>query len=731
MRSPVRGRDDSSIWSKVMIYTGTALSVDILPSGIANLVFDLQDSSVNKFNQQTLRELQEATGKLREADIKGVIFSSAKSTFVVGADITEFTAMFEQGEEQIHNWLVEANKVFTDIEDLPVPTVTAINGIALGGGFEMAISTDFRVATANAVVGFPEVKLGILPGFGGTVRMPRLIGADNANQWIGSGSHIKAAQAFKEGALDSIVEPEKLIDAAEKIIAQCNEGKLDIQKIRSAKNSPLTLGPIEMTVAFDTAMAMIAAKAGPNYPAPATAVSVMKKAATLDRAGALEAEHQGFIKLATSPVAADLVQMFLNDQFLAGKAKGYARNAGDIKLAGILGAGIMGGGISYQSALKGTPVLMKDIAQEGLDLGMDEARKLLEKRVARGRLDAAGMFGILSKITPTLDYDDFSNVDIVVEAVVENPNVKKAVLAEIEGLVTEDTIIASNTSTISIDELAPSLKRPENFCGMHFFNPVPVMPLVEVIRGEKTSEETIATTVAYAKKIGKTPIVVNNCPGFLVNRVLFPYFGAFSTLLNEGAEIKQIDRAMEKFGWPMGPAYLLDVIGLDTAVHAQGVMADGFERMNLTFESAIDKLYAQNNLGQKSGSGFYLYEKDKRGKPKKLPNPELPALLESVREGKRDFEDQEIVERMMVAMCLEVARCLEDNIVETAIEADMGLILGLGFPPFRGGALRYADSLGLAQFGEIADKYAHLGELYQPTEKIREMAAAGKTFYGV
>jgi 3-hydroxyacyl-CoA dehydrogenase/enoyl-CoA hydratase/3-hydroxybutyryl-CoA epimerase/enoyl-CoA isomerase len=341
------------------------------------------------------------------------------------------------------------------------------------------------------------------------------------------------------------------------------------------------------------------------------------------------------------------------------------------------------------------------------------------------------MFGVLSNITPTLDYDDFGKVDIVVEAVVENPKVKKAVLSELEGLVTEDAIIASNTSTISIDELATALKRPDKFCGMHFFNPVPLMPLVEVIRGEKTSDETIATTVAYAKKMGKTPIVVNNCPGFLVNRVLFPYFGAFSKLLHDGADINQIDRVMEKFGWPMGPAYLLDVVGLDTGVHAQQVMADGFDRMKVGFESAIDKLYAQGDLGQKSGRGFYVYETDKRGKPKKLPNPELPALLDSIRDGAKDFEDQEIVERMMVAMCLEVARCLEDGVVETAIEADMGLILGLGFPPFRGGALRYADSLGLAQFCEIADKYAHLGELYQPTEKIREMAAANKTFYGV
>ncbi|GJM13138.1 MAG: fatty acid oxidation complex subunit alpha [Pseudohongiella sp.] len=712
-----------------MIYSGKALSVDVLPSGIANLVFDLDGSSVNKFDQATLQELQQAVAALQSADVSGLVLSSAKSTFIVGADITEFTSKFAEGEQQVHAWLVEVNKIFSDLEDLPFPTVAAINGIALGGGFELAISADYRVATESAVVGFPEVKLGILPGFGGTVRMPRLIGADNANQWISSGSHIKAKQAFAEGALDSIVEEEILIEAAERIIQQCNEGKLDYKKIRSQKTSALMLSPIELNVAFETAKGMVAAAAGPHYPAPITAVKTMQAAAGMDRAGALELEHQGFIKLAATDVAANLVQMFLNDQYLGGLAKKQQAAAKPISKAAVLGAGIMGGGIAYQSALKGTPIIMKDIAQEGIDLGMAEARKQLEKQVAKGRIDANKMFDILSSIDPTLAYDSIDSADIVVEAVVENPKIKQSVLTELEALVSDDTIIATNTSTISVDELATVLKRPENFCGMHFFNPVPVMPLVEVIRGAKSSDETIATTVAYAKKMGKTPIVVNNCPGFLVNRILFPYFGAFSRLLSDGADYRQIDKAMERFGWPMGPAYLLDVVGLDTAVHAQAVMADGFDRMKSDLDTVIEKLFEQKALGQKSGSGFYRYEPDKKGKPKKLPNPDTEQLASSMATASKDFEDQEIVERMMLTLCMETIRCLEDGIVNTAIEADMGLVLGIGFPPFRGGALRYVDSLGLSQFCAIADKYADLGELYHPTDELRAMAAANKTFY--
>ena len=713
-----------------MIYQGKALNVDVLASGVAHLVFDLEESSVNKFNRQTLEDLQAAVAALKTADIEGVIFSSAKSAFIVGADITEFTAKFSESDQQILEWLVAANRIFSDIEDLPVPSVSIVNGIALGGGFEMALSTDYRIASGNAVVGFPEVKLGILPGFGGTVRLSRLIGADNANQWISSGSHIKAQQAFDEGAIDAIVDDAKLMEAAESLLQQCNAGKLDYKQARLQKTSPLTLRPIELNVAFETAKALVAAQAGPHYPAPITAVQVMQDGATLDRAGALKIEHQGFIKLAKTEVAANLVQMFLNDQFLAGKAKQSSTLARDIEQAAVLGAGIMGGGIAYQSALKGTPIIMKDIIQEGIELGMREAKKLLDKQLARGRLDAEGMLAMLSSIKPTLNYEAFGGVDIVVEAVIENTEIKKKVLAELETVVQDDAIITSNTSTISIDELATALTRPENFCGMHFFNPVPVMPLVEVIRGSQTSEATIATTVAYARKMGKTPIVVNNCPGFLVNRILFPYFGAFSRLIHDGADFQQIDKALERFGWPMGPAYLLDVVGIDTAVHCQGVMANGFERMNLNFDSAIDKLYEKQCFGQKTGSGFYLYEPDKRGKPKKLPNPDMVEVIDSVRARPQDFSDAEIVERMMVALCLETARCLEDGIVETAIEADMGLVLGLGFPAFRGGALRYVDSIGVAEFCAIADKYEQLGEIYHPTAKMREKGAAGETYYG-
>lgn len=712
-----------------MLFSGQAIKVSLLPSGIAQLIFDLEGSSVNKFDQLTLKELGEATSVIGESDARGVIFSSAKSTFIVGADITEFTGLFATGPEAIRAWIGRANEVFNAIEDLSVPTVAAINGVALGGGFELALSADYRVALDSALVGFPEVKLGILPGFGGTVRLPRLIGSEKAIAWISQGTHFSSKVAVVERALDAIVADDDLIAAAERMIEDCLSGSLDYLAQRGIKTSPVPEKPEVIATLFAAAKPQVLKASGANYPAPLTAVETMERGVLESRAGALAEEHEGFIQLAGTKTAANLVQMFLNDQFLASKSRAFSRGVRVISKAAVLGAGIMGGGIAYQSALRGTPIAMKDIAQAGLDLGMNEAQTLVAKQVKRGKMTTESADKIIGSITPTLAYEDLVGAELVVEAVVENENVKKSVLAELESVVADDVIIATNTSTISVDSLATALKKPERFCGMHFFNPVPLMPLVEVIRGQETSKETIASTVAYAKALGKTPIVVNNCPGFLVNRILFPYFGAFSTLVHEGADFRQIDRVMEEFGWPMGPAYLLDVVGIDTAVHAQAVMASGFARMELGFESAIDKLYAQGDLGQKSGRGFYEYVVDENGRASKQPNPEIDALIAGVSAERRSFSDSEIRDRLMLALCLETVRCLEDGIVETAIEADMGLVLGLGFPKFRGGALRFIDQLGLAEFCKLADSYAHLGSMVAPTAKLREMADAKQSFY--
>jgi 3-hydroxyacyl-CoA dehydrogenase/enoyl-CoA hydratase/3-hydroxybutyryl-CoA epimerase/enoyl-CoA isomerase len=570
-----------------------------------------------------------------------------------------------------------------------------------------------------------------MPGFGGTVRLPRVIGADNAIEWICMGAENKPEKALKDGAVDAVVAADKLKEQSVAMLKAAVAGEINWQARREEKTSKLKLNTMEQMMVFETAKGFVAGQTKGQYPAPIVAIKSMQKAANMGRDKALEVEAKGFAQLAKTSESNALIGLFMNDQLLKKKAKEFDKAAKPTNKAAVLGAGIMGGGIAFQSALKGTPIMMKDINEAGIELGLNEANKLLAKRVERKKMKPLQMGETLNRIRPTLSYAEFGDVDTVVEAVVENPKVKKMVLAELEDKVREDAIITSNTSTISIDLLAADLKRPENFLGMHFFNPVHMMPLVEVIRGAKTSPEAVATVVAYAKKMGKTPIVVNDCPGFLVNRVLFPYFAGFAGLVRDGADFQKVDKVMEKFGFPMGPAYLLDVVGIDTGVHANEVMAEGFpDRMKADFKTSMEVMFENERYGQKNGKGFYVYETDKKGKPKKVVDQTTYDLIKPVVAEAKDFEAEDIIARCMIPMCIEIARCLEEGIVDTPAEADMGLIFGIGFPPFRGGACRYMDSVGMAEFVALCDKYADLGNLYKPTARMREMAANGESYFG-
>jgi len=713
-----------------MLYQGANLTLNQLDDGIVELVFDAP-GSVNKLDTQTVASLGEAIAVLEQhADLRGVLLSSAKPAFIVGADITEFLALFDAPTEKLSQWLTFANSIFNRLEDLPVPTIAAIDGYALGGGCECVLATDLRVATPTARLGLPETRLGIMPGFGGSVRLPRLLGADSALEIIAAGKDIDGLAALKLGLVDAVVSPDKLRDAALTMLkAAASDGSWRAR--RAPKLAPLKLSPVEAAMSFTIAKGMVMQTAGKHYPAPITAVKTIEAAAALGRDDALKLETAAFVPLAQSDVARALVGIFLNDQYIKGLAKKRSSESGAPKQAAVLGAGIMGGGISYQSAWKGVPVKMKDINPQALTLGMNEASKLLNKQLERGKIDGNKLAAVIATIQPTLDYSGFDQADVVVEAVVENPQIKASVLAETEKHMRADAILASNTSTIPISQLAQALQRPENFCGMHFFNPVPRMPLVEVVRGEKTSEATLGKVVAWASKMGKTPIVVSDCPGFFVNRVLFPYFAAFGMLLRDGADFRQIDKVMEKqFGWPMGPSWLLDVVGIDTAHHAQSVMADGFpQRMKKDYRDAIDILFEAKRFGQKNGKGFWRWEEDKKGKPKKVPDAEVDALLEPACQPKRIFSDEEIMNRMMLPMLNEVVRCLEEKIIASPAEADMALVYGLGFPPFRGGAFRYLDTLGNSNVVDQAKRYTALGGLYALPALLSEKARHHESWY--
>ena len=713
-----------------MLYQGETLTLNWLDEGIAELIFDAP-GSVNKLDTRTITSLGEAIAVLeQQTSLKALLLSSRKPAFIVGADITEFLSLFAAPVEKLTQWLGFANGIFNRLEDLPVPTLSAIQGYALGGGCECVLATDFRIATPDVRIGLPETRLGIMPGFGGSVRLPRLLGADSALEIIAAGKDLDAQKALATGLVDAVVSADKLHDAAITILREAIDGKLTWRDRRQPKLDPLKLNKTEATMCFTVAKSAVLQTAGKHYPAPLTAVSTIAAAAAMHRDDALKLETQAFVPLARSDEARALVGIFLNEQAIKAKAKKLTRNVETPKQAAVLGAGIMGGGIAYQSASTGVPIIMKDINAVSLELGVKEAAKLLDKQLERGKIDGVKLASILGAIHPTLSYEGFDRADIVVEAVVENAKVKASVLAETENHLQPGAILASNTSTIPVSLLAKSLAHPENFCGMHFFNPVHRMPLVEVVRGEQTSDATLAKVVAWASKMGKTPIVVNDCPGFFVNRVLFPYFAGFSLLLRDGADFRQIDNIMEKsVGWPMGPARLLDVVGIDTAHHAQSVMAEGFpQRMKKEYRDATDVLFEAKRFGQKNQLGFYRWESDGKGKSLPKADPAVDALLKSVCPP-HAFSDEEIVARMMIPMINEVVRCLAENIIASPAEADMALVYGLGFPPFHGGAFRYLDRIGNRQFMHMAEPFQSLGALYQVPALLAEKAERDESWY--
>ena len=716
------------------MFEGNTLSLTTLDNDYAEIKFDSQSGSVNKFNAETLAELRQAMDMLKQQQgIKGLLLSSGKSVFVVGADITEFKGMFSASKEQFIEAAYVVNELFSEIEDLPYPSVAAINGFALGGGFEVCLACDCRVISSKAAIGLPETGLGIIPGWGGTVRLPRLIGYTDAVQWIVSGQQQKPAAAQQAGAVDVIAEPEELRTESLKVLQDMVDGTRDYEARRLQKTSPLTLSDAELEAAASNYRAAVVGKLGSHYPAQLKAIDLVAGAASLGREEAVRRENVAFYEISQTPQARALVGLFLNEQYVVKLAKNraVAHKPEPIKTAGVIGAGIMGGGIAYQNAIRGYSVVMKDIAQPALDLGIDEATKLLSKSVSRGKLTEDKAQQLLSSIRPTLVDSDITGCEILVEAVVELEVVKMQVLAAAEALLPTTSIMTSNTSTISINRLAEPLQRPENFCGMHFFNPVHAMPLVEIIRGEHTSDATVAAVCTYALGLGKKPIVVNDCPGFLVNRVLFAMLFGLEIMISEGADFQQIDKVMEGWGLPMGPAYLMDVIGIDTINHCYPVMMDGLpQRFKKTADVwPTEAVCNAKRLGQKNGLGYYRYELNEKGKPAKAVDPEVIAMLESLYGAAKQLEADEIIDRLMVAMAMEMIHCLEEGVVASPAEADMALIYGVGFPPFHGGICRWMDEIGLQEICDRGDRYLSISELYRPTEKLRAMAANGETLY--
>jgi 3-hydroxyacyl-CoA dehydrogenase/enoyl-CoA hydratase/3-hydroxybutyryl-CoA epimerase/enoyl-CoA isomerase len=697
--------------------------------GVVEICFDRQADAINKFDDRTVQELREVTALLAaQKDLRGVLVSSAKDVFIVGADITEFGAKFAQSAEAISADVARSNEVFIAFEDLSVPSVVAINGYALGGGLEFALSCAVRVIASGAQVGVPEVKLGLFPGFGGTVRLARLAGPAIACDWVTSGRPASAEAALAAGVVDEVATPEAVNERARALLQQAMAGTLDWRARQQRKRAPLPHLNVE---SFAEARSKAIKASPPHQPAAVAAVDLMAEGASLGREAAIALEGRVFGHIARGQAGRAMVQTFLNEQAVKRRARTAAKGAAPVRQAMVLGAGIMGGGIAFTSALKGVPARMKDLRPEALEQGMGEAKKQVARLSRAGRLSEARGAEVLASITPQLDDAGLQAVDVVVEAIVENLDIKRKVLQQLELQLRPDAIIASNTSSLRIDDIAAPLAQPERLAGMHFFNPVPLMPLVEIVRGSRTSEMAVATATAYASAMGKTAIVVRDCPGFLVNRVLTAYMRGFLQLIADGADFAKVDEAMEAFGWPMGPAYLEDVVGIDTGSHVNDVISAGYpERMPALADDALRLMKREGRYGQKNGLGFYRYEISETGKPKRSLADDTHTLLATLQPcGRREFKVEEIVDRMMLPMVLEAALALHEGVAETAAEVDLAMQLGLGFPAYAGGPLKYADWLGLNELVARCERLTHLGPAYRPHARLREMAAQGETFH--
>ncbi len=598
---------------------------------IAVLTFDLPDKKVNTMGQAVLMELgQVLQGLAGRTDLRGLLFRSGKpGQFIAGADLKELGALAFASKEQVQQAISMGHKLFGLVAGLPFPTVALVDGNCMGGGTELILSMDDRIVSdaSHTKIALPEVKVGILPGWGGTQRLTRLVGVQSAIEMITSGEAVGPEKAVAIGLAFDAVPADRLVDEGVRRLEYLISSE-EWKATREKRSQPLGLSPTQAMFAFGVAEGAIAGKTKGHYPAPLAALHAIRDGVSLPLSEGLKVEQKAALEVMGSPISANLIGIFFNQQRLA-RDPGVADSnvkPGEVQRVGVLGAGLMGSGIATAHARSGIPTSMVDVDDSRLAAGLNRAEEVVTSRIKIGRAtprDLAQMLGLLSTST---SHNIFADCDVVIEAVTENEKVKTAMFRQLSEVMKPGAILASNTSTISISRMAESAPEPERFIGMHFFSPVDRMELVEVVRGEKTSDETVATVVALAKRIRKTPIVVNDCAGFLVNRVLFPYMNEALLLLQEGVPMDTIDLAATAFGMPMGPIALQDMVGLDTSLYAGHVLAQAYPDRAKPSGLLAD-LVQQGRLGQKSGAGFRRF--NARGKP--VADPEIDAILEKHR----------------------------------------------------------------------------------------------------
>ena len=678
---------------------------------VVTITFDQENSVANVFNEDMFAELNEHLDTIvdNQSEITGVIFKSAKpSIFIAGADLKSFSD--DPTPERISYLIKLGQDTFNRIEDLRVPTVAAINGACLGGGYELALACDHRVATldSSTKIGLPETMLGILPAWGGSTRLPRMIGLPKAMGIILAGKVVVPKLAYKLGMINKVVHKENLEASAKSLL---HNGK------KKYKKHTLNRFPLKY-IAKSKATKNVIKTTGGVYPAPLKAIDVMVNGLGVSRNDSLKLEENAFTELLNSDVAGNLVNIF----FLQERSKKTKSDKNfKVNKAAVIGAGVMGAGIAQWISSRGIKTLLKDIKSEFVANGIATISKLYSAAVSKRVMTKSEAAAKLDNVIPIIESKPMKQVDLVVEAAIEKLDIKQNLFAELETLVREDTILATNTSALSIVDVAEKMTHKERVVGIHYFNPVHKMKLVEVVRGECTSEDTVLKATQFVKKTGKLPVVVKDSPGFLVNRILMPYLIEAVSLANADVGIERTDKLLRKFGMPMGPFRLIDEVGGDVCQH---VADDLLNRLETKFPNSnyLRDMISNNHLGKKTKRGFYKYSKGKSsGISNELPEPRITNKV---------FTDQEVVDRLVLIMINEAVRCLEEQVVTSPKDVDFGMIMGTGWAPFRGGPISYCDKLGAIEIVKKLKMLAKIDKYFTPCDMLIEYAENDKKFYG-
>lgn len=706
--------------------TTSAFTLNVRLDNIAVVTIDVPGEKMNTLKAEFGVQVRSILKQVRDnKNIRGLIFISAKSdNFIAGADINMIArASSAQEAEELAR---QGQQIMAEIHSLPIPTIAAIHGACLGGGLELALACHSRICTddAKTVLGLPEVQLGLLPGSGGTQRLPRLVGVSTALEMILTGKQLRPRQALKVGLVDEVVPHSILLKAAVELA----------QKERQASRhlpvrERILAGPLGRALLFNAVGKKTEQKTKGNYPATKRILAVIETGLSQGSSSGYAAEAKAFGELAMTPQSQALRSIFFASTDVK-KDPGSEAAPGPLNAIGVLGGGLMGGGISFVTASKGKlPVRIKDINAKGINHALQYSWQLLDQKVKRRHIKASERDRELALISGTTDFSGFKHRDVVIEAVFEDLKLKQQMVADVEQHCAPHTIFASNTSSLPIGDIAANAARPEQVIGLHFFSPVEKMPLVEVIPHASTSPQTVATVVKLAKRQGKTPIVVADKAGFYVNRILAPYINEAMRLLTEGEKVENVDDALVKFGFPVGPIQLLDEVGIDTGTKIIPVLEAAYGERFSPPANIVSAILNDDRKGRKNGRGFYLYAAKGR-KSKKQVDPSVYGLINASGQGK--LTAQQCAERCVMMMLNEAARCFDENVIKNARDGDIGAVFGIGFPPFLGGPFRYMDSLGAGEVVATLQRLASLyGSRFTPCEALKQMAENKLRFWPV